>query len=464
MRPSRRTRKARSQSDSIPVNQVTQDPQPKTGRLWFARRWVCSFLVIALLALIAMDVPGILARAMANRAASQLDNASAERWISIAKSVSWRHGEMELLSARLLRRQGRADELEQALQRAIRSGADSKLVSLERALAQAQSGSLDSVEPQLFDALRNGIGDSAEISDAYANGLTISSRFDQALKVLQAWQIDYPKDPRPAYRIGRIFEHKAVWDKAQEHYRQSISVSPTYYPARFRLGRVLMYDRQLDAAKDEFATCLSMDNPLAAQIQIASCLKAQASTNQAAELLREVLKNDDAKILASYAALEETPEHHEAARILGDLEFELGNNAEAVRWLEHALAFNDRDSSSRYSLAVTLREMGREEEAEEHFSRFQLVREALSRANVLRSRIQADSEDVDARFELGELLLTHESIRMGLFWLRSVLEIQPDHQGAHRTLAKHYSDLAVNAPEYKTLADFHRQQFRPVTP
>lgn len=464
MRQPRRRLKARSQADSIPANQVSQAPQPPTGRRWLARRWAWGLLVIVLLVFMAMDGPGMLARAMANRAAGQFNNASAERWIAIAKSVSWRQAEMELLTARLLRRQGRAEELEKALQRAIRTGADPKLVSLERALAQAQSGSLDSVEPLLFDALRNGLGDSSEISDAYANGLTILSRFDQALNVLQAWQNDYPDDPRPPYRIGRIYEHQAVWDKAQDHYRQSINVSPTYHPARFRLGRVLMYDRQLEAAKDEFAACLSMENPLAAQIQIASCLKALASTNQAAELLREVLKHDDAEILASYAALEETPEHHEAARILGDLEFELGNSTEAVRWLEHALAFNDRDSSSRYSLAVTLREMGREEEAEEHFARFQVVREALSRANVLRSRIQADSADIDARFELGELLLTHESIRMGFFWLRSVLEIQPDHQGAHQALARYYSDLAVNAPEYKTLADFHRQQFRFVTP
>lgn len=460
MRQSRRGIRSRSRADSVVLDQDVQQSESPAARKRGTRRWVLLLAVVSLIGCIVMDLPGIFSRSMAFRAAGRVDNASAERWITIAKKVSWRYGEMELLSARMHRRQGRTSEMEESLRRAVRSGVDPKLASLERALVVAQSGNLDSVESQLFDALRNGVGDAAEISDAYANGLAILSRFDQALKILAAWRTDYPQDPRPLYRMGRIYEHQAVWDKAEDYYREAIKVAPQYCSARYRLGRVLMYDRQFEAAIREFSTCLSMDNPLAAQIQIASCLKALASTDQAVVLLREVLRHDDSEILASYAALEETPEHHEAARILGDLEFELGNNADAVRWLEHALAFNDRDSSTRYSLAVTLREMGRNEEAEDHFARFHVVREALSRANVLRARIQADSGDIAARHELGELLLTHESTRMGVFWLRSVLEIQPDHQGAHRSLADHYSDLARSDSQYESLAAFHRQQLR----
>jgi len=464
MRQSRRGSRSKSRGDAVVLAQGVPSAESPAVRKRGIRRWLVLLAVLSLIGCMALDLPGIFSRSMAFRAAGRVDNASAERWIAIARKVSWRSGEMEMLAARMHRRQGRPNEMEQSLRRAVRSGVDPKLASLERALVAAQAGNLDSVESQLFDALRNGVGDAAEISDAYANGLAILSRFDQALQVLAAWRTDYPQDPRPPYRMGRIYEHQAIWDKAEDHYREAIKVAPRYYSARYRLGRVLMYDRQFEAAKREFSTCLSMENPLAAQIQIASCLKALASTDQAARLLREVLQHDDSEILASYAALEETPEHHEAARILGDLEFELGNNAEAVRWLEQALVFNDRDSSTRYSLAVTLREMGRNEEAEKHFARFHVVREALSRANVLRSRIQADSDDIASRYELGELLLTHESTRMGVFWLRSVLEIQPNHQGAHRSLADHYSDLARNDSGYQSLAAFHRQQLRPDEP
>jgi hypothetical protein len=64
---------------------------------------------------------------------------------------------------------------------------------------------------------------------------------------------------------------------------------------------------------------------------------------------------------------------------------------------------------------------------------------------------------LEARAELGTLLLEHESQRMGRFWLQSILPFEPRHQVAHAGLAKSYSELAEKSPQFKPLAQYHQR-------
>jgi Tfp pilus assembly protein PilF len=55
------------------------------------------------------------------------------------------------------------------------------------------------------------------------------------------------------------------------------------------------------------------------------------------------------------------------------------------------------------------------------------------------------------RYEIGTTLLEFGTPELGAKWLRTVLELQPDHQGAHRALARYYEAQGdwQNALDYR---------------
>ena len=119
-----------------------------------------------------------------------------------------------------------------------RLGVDPARIKLEELLSSAQSGRLNEVELELSSRLAAGDIDAAEICDAYANGLAKESRFEEAVKILQAWSVDRPEDAVPYFRIGRIQEHLQKTDDAKLNYKTAATKDPKYYPAVYSLARI----------------------------------------------------------------------------------------------------------------------------------------------------------------------------------------------------------------------------------
>ena len=402
-----------------------------------------------------LDVPAHILNLLARRSLNEFDYANAQIWIKRASRFNANNAQSEMIAARIARHGGMLDEMSEHLARASRFGANELDVKMEEAMALAQTGKLDRVEADLFQWISNGLGDADEISDAYANGLAANSRFDNAIEILTAWRRDFPEDPRPDYRLGRIKEHFQVWEEAIAAYLTSLQRRSDYYPSRYRLGRVYVVGRRIDDAKKAFENCLQMPLPEAAKIQLALCYRSLGEADQARKILNEVLQQDYQTILLSYKSVEEAPEHFEAAATLGDLESEAGDYEEAYKWLKLAVDKNPRDLSAKYSLALTLRRLGKTEESDKMVLEVQEAKTALERANPLRDRIAAKPDDLEARLELGKLLLKNESMRMGRFWLQSIFKFDPHYREAHRVLAEHYRQLAELSPEYRPMAEFH---------
>jgi tetratricopeptide (TPR) repeat protein len=325
-------------------------------------------------------------------------------------------------------------------------------------LAVVASGELAEYESQLIEWMASAGPELPEICDAYVNGLAANGRFAEAGQVLSAWQKDFPRDPRCDYRIGRIREHQEAYDKAEQHYRDAIAKSQRFYAAIFSLARVMLHQRRAEEALEQFGLCFSMPAPEAAKIEAAVALKALGRTDEARNLLLEVLKAGFEQQQASYRAVEEKPEGFRAAAEYGRLESDAGNFKAAKPWLQAALDANPLDLTVRYSLAVTQRGLGELAAAEANFEHVRAAREAMGAATALNERAQADRNDLEARFLLGKLILEHESERMGLYWIRSILPINPLYRPAHELLAEHYAKKASSEPHYQRLADYHRQQ------
>ncbi|XZE52964.1 tetratricopeptide repeat protein [Planctomycetaceae bacterium SH139] len=384
--------------------------------------------------------------------------AAATEWLEWAQRLAPRDPRNALLAARIARHQGDLDALTFQLGQAGDWGADEEETALERDLALAQAGELDVVEERLIARLAGPNPDAAAISDSLANGLAAVGRFDEAASVLFAWRDDFSSDPRCDYRLGRIYEHQERYDEAEASYLRTLEKSPQFYPAIFSLGRVMMHQRRVEDALEQYRRCLAMENPAAAKIEMAVAYKSLGRGEEARELLQAVLELGRAAQTESYRRVDENPDGFRAAAEYGRLEADAGNFELAEPWLRAALKDNPLDLTVRYSLGVTLRGLGEIEQAEAQFERVRAARDAMGVANALNERIKRDPADVDARFELGQLVLEHESERIGLYWLRSIFAFDPDYQPAHALLADYYARKLAAEPDLRPLISYHRRR------
>jgi Tfp pilus assembly protein PilF len=280
------------------------------------------------------------------------------------------------------------------------------------------------------------------------------------VSVLEAWRQDFPQDPRPDHRIGRIQEHQQSYGDAETSYRRSLARDRSFFPARYSLGRVLLHQRKVEEAAEQFRECLATPSPLAAKVELAIALKTLGKADEARPLFQQVLLESPDDLLASYATFEEKPEGFRAAAEYGKLEADAGNFAAAEPWLVAALEANPLDLLTRYALAVTLRGLGKKQAAEQEFAKVGTARKAMDAAGTLSARIKRDPRDFEARLELGKLVLEHESERTGLYWISSVFTFDPHNRPAHEFLAQYYAQRAKEDPAFAQMSAYHVQQAR----
>lgn len=372
----------------------------------------------------------------AQNAVIQLDQESAERWLGWSTWMAPNNVDTQLMLARLARRSGDLSAMTDHLHIARSVSPDDIRIDREFALADAQQSKLNAIEPTLNRWLLEQDADSAEICDAYVNGLVAASRFEMAERVLDAWQNDFPKDPRPHYRRARLLQHLDRLSDADAAYRTAIALKPDYFAALFSLGKILNEQKKSKEAFDIYEKCTQMPNPLAAKVALAQSLVAMGKTDDAEQILRGVVQSAPQQIADSYRSVDEVPELFIAASELGNLLANSGKFEEAVFMLKSSIAFNPRDTSARYALAIALRGLGKLDESERELELVQTARKELEKVNQLRNKISREPENSEARIELGELLYKYESQRNGLFWLRSVFSYDPDNQVAKAKIAE----------------------------
>lgn len=354
------------------------------------------------------------------------DDKTAERRIAY---VGWvgRSAETSFLQARLARHRGDYQEMSRLLDQAAAARYDRRKLGRETMLAQAQIGQLtDEAESKINAWILEGGADTREVCAAYTNGLAASSRFEEAIRILKAWSADYPSDPRPHFRLGRIFEHQRRQEDALEQYRIATERDPKFVPAAYSQARILFDQRKVDEALAAFESCPNADRSIPVQVSIAVCNKAQANVTEARRILENVLKHPVEKIEQSYRDLQEPAERFIAATELGKIESDEGNFEAAKTWLEKAVTFNARDMEARYAYAVALRGLGQQDQADKEFEYVKRTREALASVNIYWDRVQGDARDTEARLHLARIFIEHESIRNGLYWLKSIEAYDPD--------------------------------------
>ena len=386
----------------------------------------------------------------ARRSIEQTDYANALRWLDRANWTRRADVEVEMLRARVYRKQGRMDLLGKAIARAHQLGAPTGRLNREQWLALAQSGQMAEAEPHYSELLLNPGEDGEEICRAFALGYTRIQRFGPAIRLLEAWMADWPDRAEPYLLRGRLRLVQQENSLAESDFRKALERDPDCAECRLELASVLKATNRPADAAAIYEECLT--DPMVeidAKVGLAGCLKTSGDFARAKTLLIEVLAK--------------SPEHLGAMRELARTHLENGDFAEVVPLMEAALKRADYDDENHYLLAQALQSLGRRDEAASHFEFSRSAREAFQRLNVLQDQLRQNPKDVAALVAAGEILLKYAEPGEGVVRLLAAVDMDPTQQTARRLLADYYERRSAEDPTFVALSDEHRRWLKPET-
>ena len=136
------------------------------------------------------------------------------------------------------------------------------------------------------------------------------------------------------------------------------------------------------------------------------------------------------------AANRPPPGDGEAATLLGQLELAADRVGEAEKHLRAAVARAPGSHAAHAQLAQCLFRAGKADEGKAASGRADRIladRQAIARLNTL---VRDRPNDPRVRYDLGVLHLRVGDEQVGVFWLRSALDADPEFEPARRALAE----------------------------
>jgi tetratricopeptide (TPR) repeat protein len=423
------------------------DPVPRSGGMRKPRRLLLGGVVAALL------VSGILcwrpahALYVRSQAEAALLDRDGERALSVltpALSIAPRNAEFHFLAARAQRRRGDLQQAREHLQRAWELGHPVDQLQREQWLAMAQAGQLREAAPHLAGLLMNAGENGWEVCEAYAAGYILACRFDEAQQILEAWKRDFPDDAQPHYFEGRWLDSARATARAVTAYREAMRRDPQREDVRRHLAACLVKLHQYDEATALLGSLLE-DTPTDADLlnDWATCLLEQGDADRAGP--------------AVVKALQSNPEHVGARLTRARIASFSGDYEAAVEILAPLAAERPYDVEARYAWAMALQAVGRQEEAAGEFAFAAEGREALSQVQGWLDRLRKEPRNAELRFRIGAVLSRYHSPSEGADWLRSVLDVDPQHREALEVLVEYHRSVG-----HHELADTYARQLQAV--
>ena len=348
--------------------------------------------------------------------------------------------QINFLTARLERRRGDYDKMNQFLEEAQAAGFDPVMIQRERILAAAQTANLELAESRLPDLLNDPRGDEREICEAYIIGYLQFQQHDAALQLADAWQNDFPEDARPHFLEGVIqkslFNHKL----AEEAYRRALEIDPEYYQAALDIADVLLTLKDTERAIQylkmaENAPEFRVDSYTAQ----AHCLRMLGKDSQAEQILRVVTS--------------EYPNHQAAAIELGRILVETKRPEEGISTLKPVIEKDPRNTDARHMMAIGLRSIGKLNEAQEHFDFVEQVKENLADANELTQKITSGKDSIDTRLAIAEKFWTYGSEQEAMIWMRSAYQLDPLYLPTLEFMQRYYQVKVKDDPALQKQLD-----------
>jgi tetratricopeptide (TPR) repeat protein len=354
------------------------------------------------------------------------DFAAAQRALDRIVSRPGNAAEVAYLSAVVCRRSGRLREFDEFLEQASRLRWNQADIEHQRLLARAQVGDVDAVHAQLMNEQVLDVSDDTaeETYEAIAMGYLASFQLREAWRCLDYWLRWRPDAPIARLLRASIYERRDNVPSAVEDYRVTLKSLPDHYEARLKLATRLVSLKQIDQAREHFASLLAT-NPLDPEVLLglAECDRVIGENATAEQRLQTVL---DQPISRSQRAA--------ALLALGQMQRASGNSAEAITTLTTAVGLAPEQSNIHYALARALIATGQTERAEFHQQRVDQIRQQYERLASITEKLFDTPGDADLRFQAGVILIQQGMIEEGLGWMRTALKCDPHHTATNEYL------------------------------
>ncbi len=434
---------------------------PEAPRTRRPRRWLHLIAGIAVVGLVAIWWTGALAIWPRHQAQQAIHEGRLDEAETLIRRALWIDGgsaESYFLLARIQRKLGSLPEFVDSLDEAVEQGLSRERAERERLLAQAQSGQIAETQAELdYWLLHAEDAEGPELLEAYVNGCLVSARLNEAGVLIDGWEEAFPADPQPNYYRARMLMYTREHEQAAEQLRRALEKRPEHHAAAYLLGQVLIQQNKIDEALVYFQQSTEMHYNAAPLIAEAKTLRTLGRVDEARTVLQGVIELPEEELRLSYRRVGDRYEGAPAHFELGNLESALGNHEAALPFLEEALRANPRDLTARYAYGISLRGVGRVDEAAVELATVSDARQELVEVDGLADRVAADPTLVEERVRIGELYLTYESQLTGEYWLKTALVRDPDNPRAHALLATLYEERAREDDDYAGLAAYHRQ-------
>jgi tetratricopeptide (TPR) repeat protein len=343
--------------------------------------------------------------------------------------------ETYFLLARVYRRSGMLERVPALLRQAVDLGGDPELAQCAEWMLLAQMGRLRDAEPHLETLLSDPRVDGADICEAYVLGYFANLRVDDALRLLDLWQDQYPEDAQPFFMRAYVLDAVSQLPEAVAAYRQGLRISPNDATMNRRLAQVLIKMREFDEAESLLRHCAEESPEDRETITIwAECLFKRDKIEEARQVLAPLLANEISTFPVRLLA--------------GQIDMAEGRFEDALPHLQAAVEQRPFDRNARYALATTLKGLGRSDEAQPHFDYVDAAKESWDRLEAQMHAATEQPENVELRFEIATTLQRFGSPDDSVRWLRNVLELQPDHPQAlalYRKIREHQQGRSLDS-------------------
>ncbi len=448
------------------ISQSVKQQKPARSRAGF----LLFFLVVLCLSIFFFGGFSRFGNAMASNAINAGKLEKAKSWLDFVERFSSPTGQSFFERARCSRIQGDLDQMASYLRKAMELGFDKVAMERQQTIGLVSIGTPDPAsEERMLAWIRETPPDISDLVRSYANGLVTQSRYEDATELLELYRQDFPSDPMPHYRLGRIDEHFERYEVAGEHYRKSLQADPEFAPAAFAMARIESHDNHFPEALAIYEKLYHGKAELAARLGAAKSLRMMGDLEASRQLLRTVYEAGFEACNDSFRSVDESPAgRFIAAAELGKIDLDLGDLDASLIHIESALQTCSNDYSARMTYVQVLKRLGRKEEAETESEKNRLEQEAFEKITMLRSKVKRSEKDVEARFELGKLLMETESEDVGIYWIKGVLVHDPNHENALRCLSDYYLRKASSAKDtlenssMQKLATLYRDQLNKI--
>jgi tetratricopeptide (TPR) repeat protein len=402
--------------------------------------------VLALLALIGFGVyltgPSLWAEYQYRQAEQDIKHRRFPRALERLDWCLWawpRSSEPCLLAARTARRARDYEQARRLLVDYTRRGGPSEAVELEQMLFRAQRGEQsEEDEKDLHAILLENDPNLPYVLEALAQGYIRTFRWAQALHCLDQLLEKWPEDAEVYVWRGSIYENLHSF-KAEEDYRKALDLDPGNDLARLRLAGLLILGQQFEEAARHLEQVRQNrpDDP-DLLLNLARCRLAYDRLTEAAQLLDQLLTRQP----RDPAALSER----------GKVALKQGHPAEAERWLREAMTLAPWERTGAYQFELCLRQLGKNEEADQWVDRLRRLQRDEERLSELLSQTIKEPGNLALRCEAAQLLLGHGQEMEGVTWLQSVLREDPHNRQAATALADYFQAKSDTAR-----AEFYRK-------